>query len=298
MRVASLDFGSNTTLLLVAEVEQGKITKVLSDETRVTKMGQGVHQSRRFHPEALQRIRAALGDYKKIIDHFHPEKIRAVATSAARDVENSDELFSIAEGFGIPLEVISGSQEAELTYLGAFSDKAERPHSCVIDVGGGSTELIYRRESDKKVIGESVDVGSVRLMDLFGEEDPLPDSNFLSMRKYVRERLNPSWPALNLKSAVAVAGTPTILASMELGLETFDPDRIDGYVLKKNVLKSWMERLQKMSLRERESIKGLPPQRADVIVAGCVILFEFLDYIGLQEMEVSVRGVRYGLALQ
>lgn len=214
MRVASLDFGSNTTLLLVAEVEQGKITKILSDETRVTKMGQGVHQSRRFHPEALQRMRAALTDYKKIIDQLGPEKVYAVATSAARDVENSDELFSMAKEFGIPLEVISGTEEAELTYLGAFSDKTERPHSCVIDVGGGSTELIYRRESDRKIIGESIDVGSVRLMDLFGEQDPLPDSSFSAMREYVRERLNPSWPDLELKSAVAVAGTPTILASM------------------------------------------------------------------------------------
>lgn len=298
MRVASLDFGSNTTLLLIAEVQGGKITEILSDETRVTKMGQGVHQSKRFHPDALKRIESALSDYKSIIEKLQPERVKAVATSAARDVENSDELFAMATRYGIPLEIISGSEEAELTYLGAFSDKEERPHSCVIDVGGGSTELIYRQEQNQKVTGQSINVGSVRLMDLFGEKDPLPDPDFKLMREYVRERLNPTWPKLNFKSAVAVAGTPTILAAMELELESFDPEKIDGYILKKEVLKSWMERLQKMSLAEREKVKGLPPLRADVIVAGCVILFEFLDHIGLNEMEVSVRGVRYGLALQ
>jgi len=296
MIVASLDFGSNTTLLLVAEVEDGKIKKVICDETRVTKMGQGVHQSRRFHPEALKRIEAALSDYKKIIDKYRPEKVLAVATSAARDVENSESLFSMARRQGIEIRVISGNEEARLTYLGAFSDKPEREGACVIDVGGGSTELIFKEKD--RVVGESVNVGSVRLMDLFGESDPLPLEEFNKMRSYVRERLNPAWSDQGFTSALGVAGTPTILAAMEMGLESFDAARIDGFVLKKDVLKNWMERLQKMPLSEREKVPGLPPQRADVIVAGCAILFEFLDKIGLNEMEVSVRGVRFGLALQ
>lgn len=294
-RIASLDFGSNTTLLLIAEVREGKVAKILCDETRVTKMGQGVHQNRRFHPDALERIRKALADYKDLIDQFGVDEVRAVATSAARDVENSSELFDMASNFGIKINVISGNDEADLTYRGAFSDKAEREQSCVIDVGGGSTELIYKTKDGIK--GQSIDVGSVRLMDLFGKTDPLSDEDFLAMRTYVRERLNPEWKAQGFLSAIAVAGTPTIIASMEMRLEKFDGNQIDGFVLKKSVLKSWMEKLQKMSFSEREKIVGLPPERADVIVAGCVILFEFLDYIELEELEVSVRGVRFGLAL-
>ncbi len=297
MRVASLDFGSNTTLLLIAEVRDGKIQNVLCDETRVTKMGQGVHQSRKFHPDALKRIEDALRDYKSLIEKHSAEKVVAVATSAARDVENSNELFDLAKSFGIQLTVISGTEEAELTYRGAYSDKSEKPDSCVIDVGGGSTELIYKDKKTSQIIGASVDVGSVRLMDLFGKDDPMPMSEFLAMRTYIRERLNPVWPKLGLKSAVGVAGTPTILAAMELELETFDPAKIDGFVLRKSVLENWMLTLRGMTLSERENVRGLPPQRADVIVAGCAVLFEFLDHVGLSEMEVSVRGVRYGAAL-
>lgn len=297
MVVAGLDFGSNTTLLLIAEVRDGRIGKVLCDETRVTKMGQGVHHSKRFHPDALARIDQALADYRKLIDIYQPDKIKAVATSAARDVENSDQLFAMARKYGIEIEVISGTREAELTYQGAFSGREEKPGTCVIDVGGGSTELIYKRAEDQKIVGQSIDVGSVRLMDLFGAEDPLPEEEFEKMRAYVKERLNPKWPKLGLTSAVAVAGTPTILAAMEMGLDVFDADRIDGFRLRKERLEFWMRSLRKLSLPEREAIRGLPPQRADVIVAGCVVLYEFLDHIGLDEMDVSVRGVRFGVVL-
>jgi exopolyphosphatase / guanosine-5'-triphosphate,3'-diphosphate pyrophosphatase len=297
MRVASLDFGSNTTLLLVAEVKDGRVEEILSDETRITKMGLGVHQNKRFHKESLKRIEEALGDYKKIIDQLKPEKIVAVATSAARDVENSNELFALARNFGIEIKIIPGEEEARLTYVGTFSNRPEPKGVCVIDVGGGSTELIFRRDSDGKIIGESIDVGSVRLMDLFGEKDPMSQSDLISLRAYVRERLNPDWAKQKFKSAIAVAGTPTILAAMELGLEDFQADLIDGFVLKKEMIEAWLKKLQPLSLSEREKIKGLPPKRADVIVAGCAILLEFLHGVGLTELDVSVRGVRFGLAV-
>lgn len=297
MKIAGLDFGSNTTLLLIAEVEKGKVTQVICDETRVTKMGQGVHKSKRFHPDALARIDHALFDYRKLIDENKVTEIRAVATSAARDVENAHELFELAAKYNIPLQVIAGGAEAELTYLGAFSERKPSAFSCVIDVGGGSTELIYRDEVGE-INGESIDVGSVRLMDLFGETDPMPESLYKEMRSYIQARLNPQWKKIKFQEAVAVAGTPTILASMEMKLPQFDAEKIDGFFLKKNVLEKWLSQLQKMNLAEREALPGLPPQRADVIVAGCAILLEFLDFIGLDGLEVSVRGVRYGLVLQ
>ncbi|NCN40588.1 Ppx/GppA family phosphatase [bacterium] len=294
--MAGLDFGSNTTLMLIAEVEESRINKILCDETRITKMGQGVHNSRRFHPDALARIRSALADYRKLIDHHQPDVIRAVATSAARDVENSEELFEMARSFGIPLTVISGNEEAALTFKGAFSDRTPKKDCCVIDVGGGSTELIFK-SSKGSIVGESIDVGSVRLMDLFGSLDPMGSDDFDQMGIYIRERLNPNWSNQGFTSGVAVAGTPTILAAMELQLESFDSEKVDGFVLTKTTLEKWMNRLKGMSLSEREKIKGLPPKRADVIVAGTAVLYEFMRHLHLSQLEVSVRGVRYGLVL-
>ncbi len=125
----------------------------------------------------------------------------------------------------------------------------------------------------------------------------MSQSDLISLRAYVRERLNPDWAKQKFKSAIAVAGTPTILAAMELGLEDFQADLIDGFVLKKEMIEAWLKKLQPLSLSEREKIKGLPPKRADVIVAGCAILLEFLHGVGLTELDVSVRGVRFGLAV-
>lgn len=294
MKVASIDFGSNTTLLLICDVEEGSVVSVDCDETRITKMGQGVHQNKRFDPEALSRVKAALFDYKKLIDKFQPKHIFAVATSAARDVENSDELFAIAESFGISIDIISGNREAELTYIGAFCGRAEPPNTCVIDIGGGSTEVICRQGG--KVVGESVDVGSVRLMDLFGDTDPMPKEKLAEMRAYIRSKMNPTWKTWGLKNGIGVAGTPTIMACMEDGFE-FDKSRLDGMKLQRSRINDWVERLQPMTLKERENIPGLPAKRADVILAGAAILLETMLHLDLDEIEVSTYGVRYGVAL-
>ena len=250
MRIAGLDFGSNTTLLLIADVVDGKVVNVLCDETRITKMGQGVHKSKKFHPDSLARVEQALKDYEKLIQKFQPDKVCGVATSAARDVENSHVLFEMAKSHGVPIEVISGTREAELTFRGAFADRAPEANSCVIDVGGGSTELIFK--DGEKIVGQSIDVGSVRLMDLYGESDPMDQESFQQMRNYVRERLNPDWKSQNFEHGVAVAGTPTILAAMEMGLKDFDCEKVDGFRLEKKTLQDWMSKLQKMSNRDAD----------------------------------------------
>lgn len=298
MRVAALDFGSNTTLLLIAEVSHGRIQKVLCDETSVTKLGQGVHQSRRFHPDALKRVSDTLIKYQGLIEKFDAEVIKGVATSAARDVQNQDELIAIAKRYGVSLEVISGQREAELTFLGAVSDQSLQEGLAVIDVGGGSTELIVRSSGTQ--VSVSVDVGSVRLSDLFVTGHPTSASEVQRATDYADEAFSKGISKLEgaaAQNVIGVAGTPTTLAALEWN-EPFSEGKVHGFRLTLDMIDKWIQVLAPKSLKEREQFKGLQPQRADVIVMGAVALRAALKVLKKQELTVSIRGLRYGLAME
>src|SRR5262249_6939279 len=150
MRVAALDLGSNTSLLLIAQMEGARLVRVLHDETTITKMGQGVHANRRFHPEALARLDACFASYAKTIRELKCDKVVAVATSAARDVSNGHELLDLGKKHGIPIHIISGDKEAQLTFKGALCDRESTIGIAVVDVGGGSTEIICEQNGVPK----------------------------------------------------------------------------------------------------------------------------------------------------
>jgi len=298
MRVAALDLGSNTSLLLIAEVSNGQVIKVISDHTTVTKMGQGVHQAKRFHPDALGRVRECLQKYRKVIDQAKVDKVLAVATSAARDVENKDELIKITESLKIPLEIISGDREAQMTFLGAVSDVAEHEGVAVIDVGGGSTEIIIQQNG--KIHGVSVNVGSVRLADLFVRGNPIPISDLQLAQAYAREKFSEGkekLKGLTAKRVIGVAGTPTTLAALEWN-EPFSESKVHGFSLSTETIEKWIQIMAPLSIAEREKFKGLQAKRADVIVLGSIALREAMRVLDSTEMTVSVRGVRYGLAME
>lgn len=295
MRVAALDLGSNTSLLLVAEVEEQRLKRVLSDETTITRLGQGVHASRRFHPEAMARMQACLANYQKKINDLECEKIVAVATSAARDVENGEELIKLGRRFGIPIHIISGQTEARLTFRGALCDRATSDGIAVIDVGGGSTEIITNQGGDIK--GTSVDVGSVRLSEIFVKSDPISILERTQLKEYVLQALQRApVPQAAIQEIVAVAGTPTTLAALDQQSE-FKEEVIHGYHMPLPVIEQWIERLSLMPLAQREALTGMQPKRADVIVAGAIILSQAVRALGKSEVTVSTRGVRYGVAL-
>jgi exopolyphosphatase/guanosine-5'-triphosphate,3'-diphosphate pyrophosphatase len=304
MRVAALDLGSNTSLLLIAEVVSGvsggKVTKVISDNTTVTKMGQGVHQAKRFHPDALTRVKECLQEYRHIIDRSSVDKVLAVATSAARDVENQNELVKICADLKIPLEIISGDREARMTFLGAVSDVSDPAGEgiAVIDVGGGSTELIVQQNGE--IHGVSVNVGSVRLADLFVKANPIPDADLQAAKDYAKEKFGEGKARLKgirPKRVIGVAGTPTTLAALEWN-EPFSETKVHGFKLSVDTIDKWIKTLAPLSIQEREKFKGLEPKRADVIVLGSIALREAMRALESQEMTVSVRGVRYGLAME
>ncbi|NQZ02419.1 MAG: Ppx/GppA family phosphatase [Bdellovibrionales bacterium] len=298
MRIASLDLGSNTTLMLVADINEDGLS-VVEDCSTVTRMGQEIAQTGRLHTDALKRLDSCLADYSKKIEAYNVESVVAVATSAARDAENSDELLEITARHGIPVSVISGQKEAEITFLGSTFDQAAPKDQLVIDIGGGSTELVSVN-SDGEVVGQSLDIGSVRILDMFIKEHPVPQSQFVEAREFIDSKLSEHAALLDLangKSAVAVAGTPTTLAMIMQQID-FAETKIHGFKIDLSQVGQWVERLAGMSVDERRKLPGMPEKRADVMVAGCLILHRVLEKLGLTDLSVSTKGVRYGIAIE
>lgn len=308
MRVAALDLGSNTFLCLIAEGEVGadgrpRLTRILSDEVRMVRLGQDVDRNRRFHPEALARAEAALADFQKSIEKHRPDRVLAMATSAARDVENADALFELGRRYGIPIEIIPGNEEARITYAGATSGGAgPGVPTLVIDIGGGSTELIRGIGTEMRW-GHSLDLGCVRLKERLGYRDVLTAELERDARARIQEELRalPAKVGLSdeatdfaVQDILAVAGTPTELARMELGV--FDPARIDGFTFTRERLEEWVRRLAPLTPAQISERFQVPPGRADVLVLGLLILSEATAFFGRPGLQVSTRGVRFGVA--
>jgi exopolyphosphatase / guanosine-5'-triphosphate,3'-diphosphate pyrophosphatase len=219
-----------------------------------------------------------------------------MATSAARDAENKEELFRICEELNIPLEIIPGHKEAEITYRGAVSGLSSSHTRLVIDIGGGSTEFIFG-EDQTILAGKSLDIGCVRLTEKFISVQPTPQNEIASLQEFIREQLQkivqlaPKAP----QEILAVAGTPTTIAQIEIG--HFDAEKIDGYILTERGLQNWLDKLTAMSVAEKIQA-GVPEGRADVILVGVITLLETLRAFKLSKLTVSTRGVRYGVALE
>lgn len=302
MKIAALDMGSNTFLMIIAEVtkkgDQYFFEKVYRDELRVVRLAQGVHATRSFHTDALKRARVCLGEYRKIIDEEKVEHIQAVATSAARDASNRGEFFKITEEFKIPVSVIEGKKEAELTFLGATYDSENTEGAAVIDVGGGSTEVVC--SIGGKLEAVSLNVGSVRLTELFFPKHPVDEESLVKCKEYILSEIEKSrsnWPKNKPTEIIAVAGTPTTLVSIMLG-QPYESERVHGKRITIEEMQAWLTKLAKMSVPERKALPGMDAHRADVIVAGMQILISVCEGLGGDKITVSDKGVRYGLAIQ
>lgn len=298
MKVAALDLGTNTFLCLIAEGDHNGITKVHKDLVEVVRLGQGVDKTGELHPEALARAKKCLTEFKKEIDHYHVDKILAMATSAARDARNGQELFDIGKELGIPIEVIPGEDEARISYQGATGGVVDATKTnLILDVGGGSTELIVGR-GDKILFGESLNIGAVRLTERFVTQQPISQPEQQKLHQYIDEELKKVLPEIQkskLDQIIAVAGTPTAIAAAELG--GFDEKKVDKYVLTKERLKFWVTEFSQTSVEEKRSKYHLGG-RADIIFAGASILLAVVEALHMNGLLVSTKGVRYGVALE
>lgn len=291
MKVASIDLGSNSFLCLIAEKnDRGDLVEIY-DTIEFVKLGEGVHKNRAFSEAALKRADAALSKFRKEIDKHNVLRVSSVATSAARDVSNKKLFFDICEKHQIPVQVISGENEGEYTFLGVLSGRPQKPNFTVIDIGGGSTEFAYKKE--EQYISKSFNIGCVRLTEMFFTSDPESEDQIVKFNNYLTENM------INIPFSkgelVAVAGTPTTVASLYLE-RPFDVQAIDGMELSRETLELIYRKLRPLNIEQRRKLKGIDAPRADVIMAGVLILRFVMDQLSLNKLIVSTRGVRYGLA--
>jgi exopolyphosphatase/guanosine-5'-triphosphate,3'-diphosphate pyrophosphatase len=286
VRVAAVDLGTNTTRLLVADVEDGRIHEV-HRETHITRLGEGVDARRRLLPLPIARVRNVLADYRRTLERLGAERTLAVATSAVRDAENGEAFLGEIEwSYGFETRLVTGDEEARLTRRGVQPGAG----TLVLDIGGGSTELIVDD------FHASLDLGSVRYTERFIRSDPPHPAELDACAAAVRAVLDERVPVRPAR-AVGVAGTVTTLAALDLELDRYDRERVHGHRLTIDAARAQLARLAALPLDERRAVPALDPDRAPVIVAGGVILTETLDFFGLDAIEVSERDILDGIAL-
>ena len=285
--VAVIDIGTNTTRLLVAEVEDGEVVE-LERRTVITRLGQGVDATGRLADEAMDRVAEAIAGYREVIDRLGAEKIVAVATSAMRDSENGPDFHDyLKEKYGVDARTISGDEEARLTFLGATAGRRADRDLVVIDIGGGSTEYVAGKAGDAPSFHTSTQMGSVRFTERFLKGDPPDKREMEDLAETVRQTV----PDVKAEHAIAVAGTATSLAAID------GADEVHGYRLNLASCERIASMLAGMPVEERRNVPGLHPDRAPTIVAGAVILTESIRSLGLDEVEVSDRDILHGAAL-
>jgi exopolyphosphatase / guanosine-5'-triphosphate,3'-diphosphate pyrophosphatase len=298
-RVAAVDLGTNSTRLLVADVDDGHISD-LARETRITRLGEGVDERRRLLPGPIARVRNVLTDFRRTAESLGAERILAIATSAVRDAENGEAFLGEVEwSYGFATRLLSGHEEALLTFRGVTSERPLEQGTVIVDIGGGSTELVAGG-GDGVRWHDSLDIGSGRLTERFLHSDPPTgeelDAGAAAVRALLAERV-PVEIRSGTGSAIGVAGTLTSLAGLALGLEEYDRDRVHGFELSAEALDEQLGRLASLALAERRTVRPLDPDRAPVIVGGAVIAYEVLAHLGLDKLQISERDILDGAAL-
>jgi exopolyphosphatase/guanosine-5'-triphosphate,3'-diphosphate pyrophosphatase len=299
---AVIDVGTNSVKLLVAEVDGG-IVKPLHESSHQTRLGRGFYESHILQTKAIRETANTVADFRATAASWNPASLRVIATSAARDAQNQDELLgAISAASGLRVDIISGEQEADWAYRGVASDRelAAGP-LLVIDVGGGSTEFIVGHDGHRH-FAESFPIGSVRFLEKVPVSDPPTSEELAScerelsalLKDRVQPRLLPVLSSLHSPvQLVGTGGTSTILARVELRLDTFDREKIEGTVLSHADIVREKHRLWSLPLSERRTIIGLPANRADVILPGIAIFEQVMACFGFRSLRVSTRGIRF-----
>ena len=317
MRVAAIDIGTNTVLLLVAERRRDGALVAVEERATITRLGEGVDRARALLPAAVARTNACLTEYAGAIAQAGATKIAVVGTSAMRDAAGGEAVRDhVARVLGVPARVISGDEEARLTFAGAVSGLALGGEAggapvAVFDIGGGSTEVVTGTLDASGVAraidyAESFDVGSVRLTERHVRLDP-PSAEELRAVAADAAGAFAAIPASVARAGragqaagsfvpVGIAGTMTTLAAVSLAMQPYDAARVHGHVMRLTELRDVVARLAAMPLADRRNVRGLEPKRADVIVAGGLVAIALAERLEATEIRISDRGVRWGLA--
>ncbi len=302
MKVAVVDIGTNSTRLLVAEVKDGRVKAELERESQVTRLGAGVDAGGRLQDESMERVYATLERYREAIERHGAQRRVAVLTSAVRDAANGADFAETVENrFGLEAHVLAGEEEARLTFLGATSerDPEDRTPTLVIDIGGGSTELVIG-SGQQAEFHVSTQAGVVRQSERHIDHDPPTSDELQALAEDVRAILRNGVPEEQravVQQGIAVAGTATSLAAIAQQLDPYDPERVHGYRLKASERDQIRDELTSMTLEQRRAVPGLHPDRAATIIPGVLILEQVMELFGLDEVEISEHDVLRGAAV-
>ena len=306
IRRAVIDVGTNSIKLLVADV-RGQTVSPVHEESRQTRLGKGFYETHQLQPESIARTAEAVWEFGEIAREKNASTVRVVATSAARDAVNSQQLTSAIErACGLKTEIISGVREADWAFQGVTTDTELAKHPLLLlDVGGGSTEFILGHGA-KKYFAHSFPLGTVRLLEKFPHADPPTRSEFNTchdwVKAFLRREVRPHLePMLKNETGavylVGTGGTTSILARMEKKLDRFDRDKIDRTVLTFERVQAQRKNLWRLPLAERKEIHGLPKLRADIILSGVLIFEAVMAEFGFEQLRVSTRGLRFAAVM-
>ena len=301
MRVAVVDIGTNSTRLLVADVADDRRVEDLHRESIVTRLGEGVDGTGRLGDAPMQRVFDVLERYGRAIEEHAVQRNVAVLTSAVRDASNGAEFTRrVREEHHLDAHTIEGDEEAALTFAGATSERAhDGTPTLVVDIGGGSTELVIGRDGEV-AFHVSTQAGVVRQSERHRHDDPPRPEQLERLAQEVREIVTAAVPAeqrAGVEVAIAVAGTATQCAAIELELDSYDREKVHGHRLELGTCERLLARLAALDLERRKAVTGLHPDRAPVIVAGIAMLVEVMRAFGVGHVEVSEHDILRGAAL-
>ena len=299
---AAIDIGTNTMLLLVAEVDPSthRITRTIDQRIEYPRLGEGVHANRRFSEAAMNRAFDVFQKYKSICTNHGVEKIFAIATSASRDSQNAKSFYEkIEKELGIHVDIILGEKEAKFSFLGGMLPGFNANNTALMDIGGGSTEFVTYDPIKGIPLGQSLDIGCVRATELYLQGDPYTAKSLEELESQLRmmwEKLNPDLQTeLRKKEWIGIAGTATTMAAIALDLKSFNSEMVDGYRIERCAIADIFESLAIQSEERRKANPVIGTGRSDVIVAGAAILLTAMEVFEKEEIIVSSRGLRHGV---
>jgi exopolyphosphatase/guanosine-5'-triphosphate,3'-diphosphate pyrophosphatase len=297
MRSAAIDIGTNSIRLLISEYDGSEFC-ILERRMEITRIGKNLGISKNILKKTADSTSKVLQKYSLLMQEYGVERYRAVGTSAVRKAANSGWFISyIKDNTGIEIEKITGEEEAWLSFQGA-SAAFKKSRILVIDIGGGSTEFIHGNNNMELEFNESVDIGSVSLSERFIKSDKPTHSELKDMQGYVKDRIRPIINKIKVKDGltlVGVAGTITTIAAIDLRLDKYDSEKIHHHVLTGKRVKNIYHLLCGLTLKERRRVRGLQPERADIIIGGAAVLVEVMDLLKIESLTVSEHDILDGI---
>lgn len=293
---AGIDIGSNSIRLIIAEVENNKIKNIIYQEKATTRLATNINQTGILAEEPFKKSIDVLAGFRKALDKYNVAKIKTVATSAVREARNGEEFIKAAENAGIEISIISGKEEGMLEYLGVCSGFDAGSHPLILDVGGGSSEIIYMQENNK-LHTESHKIGVVKMADMFDFQNG-NNETLEKCKAYIKEFFKDVTIPNNIQNFIATAGTATTLAAIDMEMTEYDFNKVNGYKISKEKVIKILNKVYSTPYNKRLEIKGMDKGREDLIIPGILIILEILSKTSIDIITVSDFGLREGAVVR